>query len=571
MEEVVAAQQQNEPREIAIERFPKPSLSPQQADGVLRSASRRKSLISNWAQQAAGYLTQFEIKKYLQEHILLVGVLLFAAIVRIYFFIKVGVQPIWWDEGDYLSLAKIWALDMPRPDWYEHFVGLRPLLYPLVLFSFLKIGLGELSIRFFTLLLPSIGVVYFTYRLGTSMYNKLVGAAAAVMISVYWVGLFYTYRILTDIPSLFFGLACIFFFWEYYIQRNKPWGLYVGMLFGVLAFSTRFPLALVPISLALFLIFIKKWRVITDKTIWKGLGLTIIFLSPYIVYFITSNFYALKFYLVSGATVDDPLEWSTIGFFAGLPFTFWKIAFILGVVSFYSLFLYGDMIWKQKTTKFNADIFIILFMLVHFYFYIAVIREHTDRWLLMMMPLMFIIAGKGLHWAYSLIKPYSKSIAIIAVGILLIGGVYQNLTHAHNLIMAKKDSYKEIKLAGEWLRENTPPETRVITSSVVQSQYYSERWNEGHSNKNHRMPPETKCIDNLGGTSQNASCQALSEELFELSKAEFKPDYFIVSVFEPVFTPQWVYSYGQRKNLAVVQAYAAPGNPQQAMLVIYKL
>ncbi len=63
-----------------IKRFPKPSLSPQQADGVLRSASRRKSLtsridqflrpqnlrdfeVSNWAQQAAGYLTQFEIKR----------------------------------------------------------------------------------------------------------------------------------------------------------------------------------------------------------------------------------------------------------------------------------------------------------------------------------------------------------------------------------------------------------------------------------------------------------------------------------------------------------------------------
>ncbi len=40
----------------SIKRFPKPSLSPQQADGVLRSASRRKSLTSNWAQQAAGII-----------------------------------------------------------------------------------------------------------------------------------------------------------------------------------------------------------------------------------------------------------------------------------------------------------------------------------------------------------------------------------------------------------------------------------------------------------------------------------------------------------------------------------
>ena len=114
------------------------------------------------------------LKKYLSENILIVVVMVFAILVRLYFFIKVGEQPIWWDEGDYLALPKIWALDMPRPDWYAHFIGLRPLLYPFVLLSFFKIGLGEMSIRFFTLLLPSIGVVYLTYRLGTSMYNKIV-------------------------------------------------------------------------------------------------------------------------------------------------------------------------------------------------------------------------------------------------------------------------------------------------------------------------------------------------------------------------------------------------------------
>lgn len=509
-------------------------------------------------------------KRYLKENALLVTVIVFAALIRVYFFVKVGEQPIWWDEGDYLALAKIWALDMPRPDWYAHFVGLRPLLYPFVLFSFFKIGLGEMFIRFFTLLLPSIGCVYLVYRLGASMYTKSVGFIAAVMMSVYWVGLFYTYRILTDIPSFFFGLACLFFFWEYYIQKNKAWGLTAAMFFGVLAFSTRFPLALVPISIAFFLLFTKKLSILKDKSVWKGLVWTLLFLSPYILYFIASDFYALKFYLVSGATVDDPLEWSVLPFLASLPFSFWKVTFIVGIISLYPLFLYGDLIWKQKTTNFNADVFLVIFLLVHLYFYIAIIRESTDRWLLMMMPAVFIIAGKGLGWAYALIKPYSKAAGILVIGVILIGGVYQNLTHTHALIMVKKGTYLEIKQAGEWLKENTPPDARVITSSVVQSQYYSERWNEGHSNKNHRMPPETKCIDNLGGTSTNASCQALSEELFERSRAEFKPDYFIVSVFEPVFTPQWVYSYGQRKNLTAVQAYSSPSNPQQPTLVIYK-
>ena len=46
-----------------IKRFPKPSLSTQQADWVLSSASRRKSLIPFWKRsKAAGYYTQNGIK-----------------------------------------------------------------------------------------------------------------------------------------------------------------------------------------------------------------------------------------------------------------------------------------------------------------------------------------------------------------------------------------------------------------------------------------------------------------------------------------------------------------------------
>ncbi|MDO8460167.1 MAG: hypothetical protein Q7S74_03595 [Nanoarchaeota archaeon] len=48
-----------------IKRFPKPSLSPQQADGVLRSASGRKSLIvkSDDAAKLRGIKPNLTIKK----------------------------------------------------------------------------------------------------------------------------------------------------------------------------------------------------------------------------------------------------------------------------------------------------------------------------------------------------------------------------------------------------------------------------------------------------------------------------------------------------------------------------
>ena len=49
---------------VKIKRFPKPSLSPQQADGVLRSASRRKSLIFHLERsKLRGIQPKWKIKK----------------------------------------------------------------------------------------------------------------------------------------------------------------------------------------------------------------------------------------------------------------------------------------------------------------------------------------------------------------------------------------------------------------------------------------------------------------------------------------------------------------------------
>src|SRR5690606_7767310 len=127
----------------------------------------------------------------------------FTIIFRLYYFIKLGNQPIWWDESDYLSLAKIWAYNLPTPEWMTHFLDMRPLLLPLLWAGMFMLGLGEGFLRFFTLLIPSIGAVLVTYLLGRDLYNKSVGLIAGLMMSAYWVWNFYTYRLLTDIPAVF--------------------------------------------------------------------------------------------------------------------------------------------------------------------------------------------------------------------------------------------------------------------------------------------------------------------------------------------------------------------------------
>jgi len=229
------------------------------------------------------------------------------------------------------------------------------------------------------------------------------------------------------------------------------------------------------------------------------------------------------------------------------------------------LILGFDVFWKQKNKSLNADFFVFLWLFIHLFFYIVIMRGANDRWLLMLMPAIFFISAKGIMFVYRFMKKYSKIIAIVILMILLFAGAYQNFKHAIELTELKKTSYEEVKLGGLWLKENTPENSKIVTSSIVQNQYYSERQSYVFGTNDSIW---ISCTGLDAKLSENETCQRLTEESFNAKIDRLKPDYLIVSVFEPAFTPQWAYTYPQRYNLTPVAAF--PPNTQQPMLVIYK-
>lgn len=523
-------------------------------------------------------MDQDKIKNWLKpkENKLLALLMVFTIIIRLYYFFKLGAQPIWWDEGDYLSIAKVWATGMDKPEWWGVFTGMRPLFIPLLWAAMMKIGLNEITIRFFTLFLPSVLTIYLIYAVGRDMYNKYVGLIAGTIMSVYWVHLFYSFRLLTDIPSLFFGMLIVYFFYSKYLVKGEKKGLYLAVLFGVIAFSARFPHALILVSCFVFLLFIQKSKFFKSKTNWKALGLVLLLLLPYIIYFIYTNFYAFQFVLANpdaknfATPVSQAFKNIVLGLLptlfgtdeAGNKIPIYKniflIFFFIGLASLYKLFLYFDIFWKQSDKRFNADFFIVLWILSQALFYIVLMRAANDRWLLMAIPALFLLTGKGFYIAWNYLKQYSKQFAIIAIIVLILLGGYSQVNHADALIMIKKDTYKEIKLAGEWLKENTPADAKIVTASIVQSQYYSER-------------------DTYNFYSFETN-ETLTQPLFEEKVAKINPDYYIINVFQDSGTPAWAYTYPVEKNLEVVHAYFASQEYEQIygvpagspMLVIYK-
>lgn len=506
-------------------------------------------------------------------------IIAFAVIIRLFYFFKLGSQPIWWDEGDYLAIPKVWAANLPQPEWWAHFTGMRPLLMSIVWFFFMKLQFGELAMRFFTILLPSIATVYLVYAVARDMYNKKIALISAFIMSVYWVHLFYSFRLLTDIPALFLGMLTIYFFYSRYIVKGEKKGLYLSILFGVLTFTARFPHATVLFTCFLFLFLVERKEFFMKKINWKAILLLILLLMPYFIYFVSTNFYAIEVYSrPPGIIAKTSYTSSSQDILGMLPFLFgpqdngalpiflniFFVFMILGIfVLLFNLLTNFDSLFKKNDKKLYADLFILVWIVVQVIFYVLIIRSANDRWLLMLMPPLFMLAARSLVLVESYIRFYSKQVAVLVLIILVLVGGYYQLSHANSLIDIKKTSYQEVKDAALWLKINTPKDTKVITASIVQNEYYSER--DSYDFYTNDSIWDTSCgsIENM-----NDSCSKLTEASFDRKLKSVKPEYMILSVFEPGFTPKWAYDYPQRHNLTFQAMF--PSNAQQPYLVIYK-
>lgn len=516
-------------------------------------------------------LSKERLKSFLKsnDHIMIILVVLLTIIFKFSLFFTIGNQPVWWDEGDYLSLAKFWSSHTPLSDGMSYLLGMRPFLLSLLMVFFFKSGLGESSIRFFLELVPSIASVVVIYLISRDLYGKWAGIASSLMLSSYWVWNFYSFRIMTDIPSTFLALLSIYFFLIIYRKKGIPRGLYLSVLFGVLAFFTRFPQALILLTIALYLLITKKLSLFKDKTIWKATGLLLVLLLPYFIYLASTGFAALRIYFGGGSTTNlNPIALSVIT--SVFSFAHWPLALliIIGLLSLIPLIISCDIVFKQKDKSFNNDLLLLMLLVVQLFFYIFIIRSFEDRWLLMTSIILFIIAGKGFVYLESLIKPYIKGFAIIICFLLLMIGVYQNINHSKQIITARETSYAAVRDAGSWLADNSLVDESVISSSIVQNYYYSGRVT------NNMMPDmgefSKDCLDTSNNIISTPQCQKSWEESFNKKILKIKPSYFIISVYESSFTPGWAYDYPQRNNLTFIKAFFQPEDSNNPSLIIYK-
>jgi len=518
-------------------------------------------------------------------------------ILYLYYFFMLKNQPIWWDEGDYLAIGKELAFGrLEKPDWWPNFIRVRPLVFPIMLAVLFKINLGETITRFFLEVALSLGSIFLIYIVSRELFNKTSGIIAGVLISVNWVFMFYSFRFLTDIPSLFFSALSIYFFWVRYekpiIQgkEERPIFLYLSVFFGAISFMTRYIAILNLIVIAFYLICTRKFSIIKDKHMWIALLISILSFSPYAIFNLHTSsgvFPALSWYHGAESTsVHRPPAWNTIsfhlpnffGFSGDQPTMFNSAGFILlviGIIWLSSIILYIDIIIKQDDKSKNNLLFCFIGVIVPIIYFIFGIRAVDSRYFIATAPLMFPVIAKAIEFISSLVSSYIKIkyISYIIIISLLIIPSYQSIKFGNSFIEDRKNSYKPIRDSGLWIKDNSDFNDKVICASVTQMQYYTERnIYDFYATDN----DDTKIWDNCfiidaqltQWLSGNESCQRMTEWAFNKKISKLKPRFFIIHVFEPVFTPEWAYTYPQRYNLTFLKAFGSdPNNP---MLLVYE-
>ncbi|MFA5020183.1 MAG: glycosyltransferase family 39 protein [Candidatus Pacearchaeota archaeon] len=426
-----------------------------------------------------------KIAKWLKDpyNLTLVGILAFAFAIRLYYFFMVNGQALWWDSACYGALAKNFAFH--RWDNTTLVLGesvIRPLLFPLVWSLFVMLGVNETGVNFLLELIPSTITIFAVYLVGKEMYNKKVGLISAVIFSVLWMHLFYTYRFLADLPAL----PLLFFSIYYFVKANKEKldmkYLFISLFLLSLATLTRYPIG-ATFFVYLIVLILNKNLLLANKKFWIA---GILGILPILIFFILNFVYFdnifpallggqyLKSPGAKAGTGPSPFDWTPVTFpHYFLQNTFF-VFFVLGLgLMLFELVAGYNFIHKNKKLQ-NHLILLLLIMFISLFF-IFYLRACEDRWMFPTTITMAVVAGFGLGFVCDSIKKYNKFIAILLIIAILLFGAYFQLKSADYLIKERKDSFKEIREGFEWLASIESKNITVAGTGIEPyAVYYSE-------------------------------------------------------------------------------------------------
>ncbi|MBS3082022.1 glycosyltransferase family 39 protein [Candidatus Pacearchaeota archaeon] len=405
---------------------------------------------------------------------------LVALIVRIYYLTITSGQTMWWDEAEYMSAAKHWALSVPYDINPQ-----RPPLFQLLASFLLRIGFEEIALKFLLVVVPSIALVIAVYYLGKELHGHKIGIFSATATAFVWSLLFWSVRFQPDFLSVFFQLLACIFFWKLIKTENSKYAIYTG-IFVAVGFYFKISALLIPLSFIIFAIYYDGWKLIKKKNYWIILGVFAICMGPFMIWQAINFGNPLAFAPSYSGSFNEgrSLGWMTLNFF----YSFKNPQYSFPKLIMFILFLFGigaalgrnllsiDLAIKNKKLRKDPSVFSIIILLVVASFYIFYIKGTIeDRWVFLLIPFIFFFAASSISLIYKYFERHSKIIAVIVVCGIFIAFLVPQINHANALIKNKIDSYAPVKESSILIKQNSDPSDKILSVSYTQTTAYAER------------------------------------------------------------------------------------------------
>ena len=430
---------------------------------------------------------------------IIIFVLGIAFLIRLWIFFKTMQQPIWWDAADYLSAAIRWAGVNPNliDMWYYR----RGFFWPLFESLFFMFGIGEIGVRL-ALVLFSTGIVAVSYFLIKDMFDKKLAILVSICLSFSWIFMFFTGRPLNNLPASFFLLTSVFFFWRGYVLKKGNKFIYLFGLFFAITCLTRMQYLLSAMPLIIFAFIRERHKFLLNKHLWIAVGIfALIFIPQFYMHwqhFGNPVADLSKYYLGVGSSEKEEvgvklaktsdlflyfnnlpyvLDANQRGYYTLLTFSPLYFIFIFGFLLFlFDVILGFDKIFNDPEVQ---NRFFILYWIVISFLFLGYIAPHLEqRYIMDTLPFLFLIAVypyRSLEKYFTAKFKINEKTFFLIITLLLILLLIPNIIFGNTIIESKKTSYLEVKQAGLWIKQNSNPKDIIISDSLPQITYYSER------------------------------------------------------------------------------------------------
>ena len=505
-----------------------------------------------------------KIKNWLKNpyNLIFAAILVFAFIIRLYFFNIAKTQPLWWDESDYMAYAK--NLAGFNVDWVatpEH----KSLFSFLVAFLF-KFGASEAATKFILQIIPSTLTVLLVFLICNEMYkDKRISLIVAFLMATLMEHLFGSMRFHVDITGLFAGFLAIYIFWKGYEKKEKIFGkidpkytIPLTVILVMIVYSIRRGYFLFGVFFLIYMLSTRKWKdLLKDKYNWLALAMVVasvfiaeklIFYSPEVAVGAVSTYYhpelPIDFFTVFSifpAYFTSFTSWPSV-----LLYLFW-LGF--AVLLFNIIISFGHIKKTEKSTNVKSDLFNAIIVIVTLAFFMLVLRVGggsfgEPRWYFPLLLGTFVAIARGTLFIVDSIKPYNKYLAV-ALLILLIGiGGYYEVKQADETIKNRATSFNGIKQASLYVKGISLPEDIILTGPRPQVAYYAER-----------TVVNPIILANWTGRNEDSPFEPVLEQIEQNSRIK----YLFVSFIEPNH-PEWMKKiiYANVNGQTVTSAWEIP-------------